>query len=331
MPNGVQVDYKYDLFGNRVEKVVSTTTVTTTRYVYSGEDIIGILDGNNNVVSRVLHGPGIDEPMMIRSGANEAYLYADGLGSIIAVADANATLQETVEYGAYGQTVYKDAVSGSTATVSYTGNPYAYTGREPDAETGLYYYRARYYDVEAGRFIQSDPIGFKGGDTNLYAYVGNNPVNFYDPSGLVPGTGYKTLDDAGVAAIRWVNGISQRTQIEYGGLIYKDFDGLFYHTRSLQQYVLGHNSFVYPYGMRFAVPDGAVIAAVYHTHPGGPDALSELFSDADKNLSDRHAHPIYLGTPSWRILKYNPGEPLNKISVLVDPTRKSFCQTSNGK
>ena len=100
------------------------------------------------------------------------------------MADANATLQETVEYGAYGQTVYKDAVSGSTATVSYTGNPYGYTGREPDAETGLYYYRARYYDVEAGRFIQKDPIGFKGGDTNLYAYVGNNPSNLLDPRGL---------------------------------------------------------------------------------------------------------------------------------------------------
>jgi len=185
MPNGVQVDYKYDLFGNRVEKVVSTTTVTTTRYVYSGEDIIGILDGSNNVVSRVLHGPGIDEPMMIRSGANEAYLYADGLGSIIAVADANATLQETVEYGAYGQTVYKDAVSGSTSTVSNTGNPYGYTGREPDAETGLYYYRARYYDVEAGRFIQSDPIGFKGG-INLYAYANNDPLSTKDPYGYFP-------------------------------------------------------------------------------------------------------------------------------------------------
>jgi len=105
------------------------------------------------------------------------------------VADANATLQETVEYGAYGQTVYKDAVSGSTATVSYTGNPYGYTGREPDAETGLYYYRARYYDVEAGRFIQSAPIGFGGGDTNLYAYVVNNPINLYDPSGWKPKKG----------------------------------------------------------------------------------------------------------------------------------------------
>lgn len=62
--------------------------------------------------------------------------------------------------------------------------PYTYTGREWDRETGLYYYNARYYDPEMGRFISEDPIGFNGGDVNLYAYVGNNPVNFVDPWGL---------------------------------------------------------------------------------------------------------------------------------------------------
>jgi RHS repeat-associated protein len=62
--------------------------------------------------------------------------------------------------------------------------PFAYTGREYDPETGMYYYRARYYDPKAGRFISRDPIGFAGGDINLYAYVGNNPVNLFDPFGL---------------------------------------------------------------------------------------------------------------------------------------------------
>jgi RHS repeat-associated protein len=62
--------------------------------------------------------------------------------------------------------------------------PYTYTGREFDHETGLYYYRARYYDPKAGRFVTKDPIGFDGGDYNLFVYVGNNPVNFVDPMGL---------------------------------------------------------------------------------------------------------------------------------------------------
>lgn len=62
------------------------------------------------------------------------------------------------------------------------------TGREWDKETGLYYYRARYYDPMEGRFISKDPIGFRGGDANLYGYVRNNPTNLTDPSGMVPPT-----------------------------------------------------------------------------------------------------------------------------------------------
>jgi RHS repeat-associated protein len=62
------------------------------------------------------------------------------------------------------------------------GQPYTYTGREDDG-TGLMYYRARYYAPGWGRFISEDPIGFEGG-INPYAYCGNNPLTFRDPSGL---------------------------------------------------------------------------------------------------------------------------------------------------
>lgn len=62
--------------------------------------------------------------------------------------------------------------------------PYTYTGREFDAESGLSYYRARNYDPSSGRFLQKDPIGFSGGDINLYNYVGNNPARWIDPLGL---------------------------------------------------------------------------------------------------------------------------------------------------
>lgn len=61
------------------------------------------------------------------------------------------------------------------------------TGREWDKETGLYYYRARYYDPMEGRFLSKDPISFAGGDVNLYGYVQNNPTNKSDPAGLSPG------------------------------------------------------------------------------------------------------------------------------------------------
>ena len=73
--------------------------------------------------------------------------------------------------------------SGRFASKSPAARHYTYTGREWDKETGLYYYRARYYDPMEGRFISKDPIGFKGG-INLYGYVDNNPINRTDPEGL---------------------------------------------------------------------------------------------------------------------------------------------------
>ena len=85
-------------------------------------------------------------------------------------------------------------------STSSVAEGYAYTGREWDPESGLYYYRARYYDPKIGRFISEDPIGF-GGGINFYAYVGNNPVRFIDPFGLhtliFNGSGVTIRNDAG--------------------------------------------------------------------------------------------------------------------------------------
>ncbi len=73
-----------------------------------------------------------------------------------------------------------------TASSGNTINPFRYTGREYDSETGLYYYRARYYDPSTGRFLSEDPISFAGG-INFYPYVGNSPSNLIDPTGKQSG------------------------------------------------------------------------------------------------------------------------------------------------
>jgi RHS repeat-associated protein len=82
-----------------------------------------------------------------------------------------------------------DAFGMVTASNPEFENAYTYTGREWDKEIGLYYYRARYYDPMEGKFISKDPIGFAGGDVNLYRYVQNRPINLADPSGLLSVTG----------------------------------------------------------------------------------------------------------------------------------------------
>ena len=91
------------------------------------------------------------------------------------ITDAAGAVVNSYDYDGYGN---------RQNVVEADANPYAFTGREYDSESGLYYYRARYYDPVTGRFLQEDPIGFAGRDLNLYRYVFNNPVNLVDPFGL---------------------------------------------------------------------------------------------------------------------------------------------------
>jgi RHS repeat-associated protein len=131
---------------------------------------------------------GIDE-LFTRADSTGAFTpLKDALGSTIALVDANGNLQTTYSYDPFGNTT----VSGTASS-----NPSQYTGRENEGN-GLYYYRARYYSPLLGRFVNQDPLGFAGSGPNLYAYAGNDPVDFRDPSGLLgPGT---VVAGAGTAA-----------------------------------------------------------------------------------------------------------------------------------
>lgn len=172
------ISFKYDPFGRRIEKKVEgkehrRTEASTTTYVYDNEDIILEISGKNT--SRYVHGPGIDEPLAMEQKRSTYFFHADGLGSIVNLTDQRGRVVQSYEYSSFGRT----KVQGGEVK-----QPYGYTGREWDREPGLYYYRARYYDPKGGRFISKDPIGFAGGDVNLYRYVSNNPINFIDPWGL---------------------------------------------------------------------------------------------------------------------------------------------------
>jgi len=168
-------NYRYDGLGRRVEKEVIAGTTAATKYVYDKEDILLELNGSNAVVARYTHGPGIDEPLIMEKNGQSFYYHADGLGSITDLTNQSGSVVQRYTYSSFGKI--------ESQLDSNFVQPYTFTGRELDAETGLYYYRARYYEPLAGRMIQTDPIGISGG-LNLYVYSGNNPINFIDPLGL---------------------------------------------------------------------------------------------------------------------------------------------------
>jgi len=169
--SGGTVTFKYDPLGRRIEKSSSTATSV---FAYDGENLIEETNSSGTVVARYTQTQDIDEPLaMLRSSAT-SYYNADGLGSITSLTNSSGAAAETYTYDSFGKVT---ASSGSLV------NPFQYTGRESDPETGLYYYRARYYDPAVGKFLSEDPTGFDGG-SNFYRYAANSPTNFIDPLGL---------------------------------------------------------------------------------------------------------------------------------------------------
>ncbi len=191
--------YQYDARGKRVSNTVpdgegSVTTV----FVYLGNQVVSEYAADALPASperKFVYATYIDEPLVmidrttagtVAAGTDELLFYhCNLLYSVAAITDATATVVERYAYSAYGRPLIFDAGMQSL-TQSAIGNPYAFTGRRLDPETSLYYYRARMYDAELGRFVSRDPIGYDGGSNVLYGYVNARPVYDTDPLGLKP-------------------------------------------------------------------------------------------------------------------------------------------------
>jgi RHS repeat-associated protein len=187
--------YVYDAFGNRLEKDVwtqSSGTTTVSRFAYDGKNVWADFNSGNHLQTRYLRGDMVDQLFARTSAAGAAAWYlTDWEGSVRNITDNSGNVQDTIAYDAFGNV--------TSESNSAAGDRYKYTGRELDAETGLQYNRARYYDATKGRWTSQDPLGFAAGDANLYRYVHNNATDRTDPLGLTPAS---TSQDIPIGPIR---------------------------------------------------------------------------------------------------------------------------------
>lgn len=208
------VFYSYDALGRRTQKAVSDNNGAsyTRKYIYDGDNIIAEIDGNNRLLASYTHSPLLpddllavhftnhavkstnggdaltDQYAMTQSAGNFYYL-KDHLNTVMDIINSQGNVVQTYDYSAFGfLRGIKDSTGADTGiSAAPVRTSFTFTGKEREAETGLYYYRARYYDPSTGRFLQTDPSpGYINEPTsvvNKYIYAINNPTSFSDPSG----------------------------------------------------------------------------------------------------------------------------------------------------
>ncbi|NJM99046.1 MAG: RHS repeat-associated core domain-containing protein [Phormidesmis sp. RL_2_1] len=151
------VEYTYDVYDRRIAKSVDgdgsgPVSAKAERFVYDGEHIALVFDGAGNQTSRYLHGPQIDQVLAEEPADGEVrWALSDHQGNVRDVVDSDGNVLNHLTYDSYGQ-----VTSETHPEVDFR---FGYTGRERDEETGLYYYRARYFDPAVGTFVSEDRWG----------------------------------------------------------------------------------------------------------------------------------------------------------------------------
>jgi RHS repeat-associated protein len=182
-----QIEYVIDGRNRRIGKKVNG--VLTQGFLYQGSlNPIAELDGKGNVVSVFVYGSKANVPDYMLKGGKTYRILSDHLGSPRFVIDiTDGSVVQRMDYDAFGNVI-------TDSNIGF--QPFGFAGGIYDADTGLTRFGARDYDPETGRWTAKDPILFDGGDSNLYGYVLNDPINFKDLNGLQSQDSfYRPLED----------------------------------------------------------------------------------------------------------------------------------------
>jgi len=174
LPDSTQIEYLHDPLGRRIAKIINGAVVE--KYLWQGlTRLLAVYDGSDNLLMRFQYADARMPVAMTKQGVTY-YLTYDQVGSLRVVADSAGNVVKRIGYDSFGNII-------NDTNPSFT-IPFGFAGGLHDRNTGLIKFGFRDYDPDIGRWTAKDPIGFAGGDTDLYGYVLNNPVNKTDPEGL---------------------------------------------------------------------------------------------------------------------------------------------------
>jgi RHS repeat-associated protein len=314
------IGYTYDVYNQRIAKVVDldgdgSAPATTERFIYDDGQISLVFDGQGNQTHRYLYGENVDQILADETTAGVRWAVTDNQGTVTDVIDSQGQVLNHLVYDSFGK-----ITSQSNPAVEFR---YGYTGRELDTETGDYYYRARYYDANVGRFIGEDPLGFGAGDGNLNRYVGNSPTNYTDPSGEEPEDFWNRVDQSIAGAANTLTfGTTNRVREQlYGEIATQNHHGKFYEGGEVVGEVIS-----------YALPTGAVKGAQWSQRAVNIYNKARNINDRVQDLSERvgSINNILQGCGSFddvRTLAGNSLNPLGHVGSIGDPRISNIAAT----